>query len=175
MKKEEFLKHLNNESNHRVLLWPALEMSNGDVIEFGSGHGSTPFLQQYCKENAREFFTFENNPGWAEKTGSILIKHWDELVPRDCGVLFIDHAPGERRKIDISRWSNHAKIIVVHDTEKAADHGYKVRGVISGFKYKAEINTPGGGAGAAIMSNTIDVERFIGQNWKHFEIEAWKG
>jgi len=170
----KFFKDMNGTGNHRILLFAALELTkeinadsigiNSDlVIEYGSGHQSTPHLAEYCEHNDREFKSFENHPEWAEKTHATLIKDWNEMPTADCGVLLIDHAPGEQREFDIVKNKDAALIIVVHDTEIAADHGYNMRHTFSQFQYAAEINPDGGGAGAAILSNHIDLTWLIGQ------------
>lgn len=178
MKQKDFLKNLTNESNHRILLWYALEMTKGLnadsigidsdlVVEFGSGNGSTPFLKQYCEKNNRTFKTFENNREWAEKTGSQLITNWNLMPQQNCGVLFIDHAPGEQRKLDIEKNKNTAMVVVVHDTEIAADHGYQMRDVIfNNFEYIIELNPIIGGAGAIMCSNHID---FFHENFGKYD------
>lgn len=174
MKKTDFLKHLNNESNHRIFLWEALKLTDGLVVEFGSGHGSTPFLREYCEKNDRTFESFENHPEWAKVTGSNLISDWNDIPLKKADVLFIDHAPGERRKHELVIYKDAAKIIVIHDTEKAADHGYQCRQHFSKFKWGAELNTPGGGAGAAILSNHVDLSHLIGTKSGGFDITELK-
>jgi hypothetical protein len=170
MSKKVFLKNLNNESNHRILLWHALQKTTGLVVEYGSGHGSTPFLKNECKLTDREFQSFENNAEWSEKTGSTLITNWNLLPAKQCSVLLIDHAPGEQRKFDIVKNKDSAAIIVVHDTEKPADHGYQMRQHFGLFKYGVEINTPGGGAGAVMLSNSYDLSDLIGKKHEQFTI-----
>lgn len=169
MTKEDFLKDVANWDNHRHLLWPALEATKGDdVIEMGMGDGSTPQLHQYCETNGRNLFSYENNLEWAMNyqhliTGKHKIFHvndWDQVhrshpIP---GVVLIDHAPGERRKIDIVAFSHSAKIIVCHDTEPAADHGYQMRSELLKFKYIKEYQSPG--AWSTVVSNFIDVSKF---------------
>jgi hypothetical protein len=158
-----FFKDMNGTGNHRILLFAALELTTGKVIEYGSGHQSTPHLAEYCDRKDREFESFENNAEWAAQTQATLIPYWHNLPPAICDVLLIDHAPGEQREFDIVKNKDSAKIIVVHDTEIAADHGYNVRHTFKQFKFAAEINPDGGGAGAAILSNHFDVTQFIGE------------
>jgi hypothetical protein len=165
MTKEEFLKDVANWDNHRHLLWPALEATTGDVVEMGMGQGSTPFLHEYCKANKRKLFSYDNNTAWSSKFDNFQeaghrianVVDWDDVMqPAD--VVLIDHAPGERRKIDIARFANVAKIIVCHDTEPAADHGYQMRAVLGTFKYRKEYQTVG--AWATVVSNFVDVTKF---------------
>lgn len=173
MKREEFLKEIGEYSNHRILLWEALQLTDGDVVEFGSGEGSTPYLRKYCQENNRFFFSFENNEDWAILTRSNLIKDWDELNYQKIDILFIDHAPGERRKVDLIKYKDIAKIIVIHDSEPKGWNGsdYGVRELFTEFKYKADVMPlHPEGAWATILSNSIDVTSCIGNTFESHEI-----
>lgn len=163
MTKEEFLKDVQNWDNHRHLLWLALEATTGDVVEMGMGQGSTPFLHQYCKDAGRKLFSYDNNLEWSSNFESYAwtghsITHlvdWDTVSVKHPtpSVVLIDHAPGERRKIDIPLFADKAKIIVCHDTEPAADHGYQMRAELAKFKYIKEHQSPG--AWASMVSNFI--------------------
>ena len=155
MKKEEFLKEVSNWNNHKYLLWEALIRTKGKVVEFGSGFGSTPSLRQYCSENNREFLTFDNNLEWCQKTNSTFVSNWDDINLTDIDVLLIDHAPGERRYIDIQKYSLIAKVIVIHDSEpKAKD--YMLDKIWNLFPYRINIETEG--AWATLVSNFVHKE-----------------
>lgn len=168
MTKDQFLQGVQNWDNHRFLLWPALEATTGDVVEMGMGQGSTPFLNQYCADGHRHLFSYDNTLSWVHKFEDYAGKYhrmfhvsdWDRIseIHPSPDVVLIDHAPGERRKIDIPRFANTAKIIVAHDTEYEADHGYQMRQEISKFKYSLEYKSPG--AWATAMSNFIDVSKW---------------
>lgn len=172
MKREQFLEGINNDVDHRILLWEAMRLTQGDVVEFGSGHGSTPYLKQHCLDEERFFSSYENNPEWAAKTGATLISDWANVFV-EADVLFIDHAPGERRKFDIEKYANIAKILVIHDTEPAADHGYQCRQHFSKFKYCVELKT--NGAWATMCSNTIDLGSCVGVTWNDYLISNYTG
>lgn len=178
MTKDEFLKGISNDNNHRLLLWFALEMTKtpgGRVVEFGSGHGSTPYLREYCKSNDREFHSYDNNPTWAQATGATLIENWEFVNEVNADVLLIDHAPGERRKVDIAKYKNKATILVCHDTEPAADHGYQMRQHFDKFKYVAELKGVNHqGAWATVMSNILDVRKMIGQKYGKYSIRGFE-
>ena len=158
MTKEEFLKDINAGCNHRHLLWEALEKTTGKVVEIGSGWGSTPFLKQYCEDNKRDFFSFDNDTSWCEKTGSTYIANWDDLELKDVDVLLIDHSPGERRYIDIEKFANIAKVIVIHDSEPEAT-GYMLDKIWHLFPYR--IDSKFDNAWATLVSN-------------HFKKEVWQ-
>lgn len=162
MTKEEFLKDVQNWNNHAHLLWEALELTKGEVVEMGMGQGSTPLLHQYCKDTNRRLYSYDNNLDWYSKFTHFTSDHhtltytidWDIVSTKHRpSVVFIDHAPGERRKIDIERFRDRADIIVCHDTEPAADHGYQMRAGLLKFKYIKEFKSEG--AWASMVSNTI--------------------
>src|SRR5687767_1239939 len=117
MTKDRFTQITSDYDSHRPLLWEALEATTGLVVEFGIGYGSTPFLSEYCQERYRELVSYENNEKWFnEMSGKYpheikFVKNWDFVQGIQPDVLFIDHAPGERRRIDIYRFSHRAKII----------------------------------------------------------------
>lgn len=165
MTKSEFTQITSNYDSHRPLLWAALESTKGLVVEMGCGYGSTPFLTEYCKTNNRELVSGENNYEWFEKMINEyphikFFQDWNTLHHQypSPDVVFIDHAPGERRKFDIKHFSDRAKIIVAHDTEPAADHGYKMRTELKKFKYMIDYETDG--AWATAVSNFVDVTKF---------------
>lgn len=153
-------------SSHRPLLYAALENTNGDVVEFGSGEGSTLLLNEYCEQQEREFTSFESNPEWFNKMVEkfpdlIFVKNWDHVIlgTKRIGVLFIDHAPGERRKFDIDKYRSQADVIVVHDTEMSADYGYKMSTVLDSFKYRKDFR-PERYAHTTAVSETIDISKW---------------
>lgn len=165
MTERDFLAGVSNWSNHRHLLWEALQATTGEVVEMGCGDGSTPFLARYCKDTDRMLYSYEGNLDWWERMRTykdekhkiIFAKDWDQvsLNHHNPSVVLIDHAPGERRKVDIARLANKAQIIVAHDTEPAADHGYQMRAVLKTFKYMRDFKSEG--AWASIASNFIQL------------------
>lgn len=159
----------SNWETHRPLLFLALELTNRrvdipfNVVEFGSGNGSTPYLRNYCSVNQRPFCSYDSNKEWAEKTGAAYVENWDSAdIWNPCGVLFVDHAPGEHRKVALERMADRAEIIVVHDTELFSAGAYGFEPLWSKFKYVLHFNRTGGGAGATMVSNTIDLHKFRG-------------
>jgi hypothetical protein len=176
MTKKQFLEGAtNNDLNHRIGLWGALILTEGKVVEFGSGFGSTPFLRKYCEDEGREFESYDSNKAWAEKTGATLVSDWEALnITAD--VLFLDHAPGERRKFDLMKYKDIAKVIVIHDTEPKGAGDYRVRELFPMFKYKQEIKSidhekTQAGCWATILSNHIDLSILIGEGNETFKIE----
>jgi len=176
MTREQFIAGYENWDNYKPLLWEGLERSIGRIIEMGVGKGSTQLLHDYAFMEQRYLFSYDSNPEWIKKfmyldsdrhslqdvqkqVNGYKMSDWDHVdrAFENCGLLFIDHAPGERRKIDIALFANKAQIIVAHDTEPSADHGYQMRAEIAKFKYWRDFETEG--AWASIMSNFIDVTK----------------
>lgn len=168
MTNKEFVANVGNWDNHRLLLWPALEMTKDlglPVLELGCGDGSTPFLQQYCNHNNLELFSYDYNQQWAQKFGAVHVTDWNNIPWRkEYGVALVDHSPGEHRKEAIKRL-HHVKIIVVHDSEPAGWNAsdYQVRGEIEKFvMYRDLKSEKPQGAWATAMSNFYDLNGMIG-------------
>jgi hypothetical protein len=165
MTKEEFLEGVGNWSNHRHLLWPALEATKHlklPVLELGCGDGSTPFLRKYCEANGLELFSYDYNKDWSGKYNVPHVTNWDNIPWRkEYSVALIDESPGEHRKESI-RLLMHVKVLVVHDSEpkgwNASD--YQVRPVFDKFKYVLDYESPKPGAWATALSNFINVTKF---------------
>jgi hypothetical protein len=85
--------------------------------------------------------------------------YWDDVYTAHPtpDVVLIDHAPGERRWIDVQKYAYSAKIIVIHDSEPAAT-GYMMDKIWGMFKYRKDYESPG--AWATMVSNHIDVSKF---------------
>ena len=169
MIKEEFIGKVENWDGHRRILFEALNETTGPVIEMGVGKGSTMQLHKFCELHNRTLFSYEYDFEWYKKFKNLnsfihdiewVDGNWDMVnqTHDNCGLLFVDHSPGERRKIDIELFYNKADIIVVHDSEPNADAGYQMREQLYKFKYMFEDDTfP---AWTTCVSNTIDVTKF---------------
>lgn len=161
MTDEQFLYGVENWSNHRILLLESLKLTEGDVVECGMGHGSTPFLYQWCKDAGRTLYSYENNLEWHDKCkqfnpeNSFLIHDWNDVAEKHLtpSILFLDESPGEHRKIFLELFALRARIICIHDSEPAADHGYQMRQHIPKFAYWKDHTSSG--AWASMASNFI--------------------
>jgi len=164
MTKTEFLENLQADSNdnHRLLLWCALNVTDGNVVEFGSGWGSTSYLREYCKQSGRSFETYDNGEEWAKLHKSTFVpdNNWESINPKG-SVILIDHAPGEQRHIDIKRLVDNFDIFVVHDTEPFGQGDYRYNNIFPLFKYRIDIKSTN--LWATALSNTIDVSIFEGE------------
>lgn len=161
MTKDYFTRYESNWHSHRPLLWQALEATKHlklPVLELGCGEGSTPLLREYCKENGLELSSYDFSPEYAKQYGAIHVSDWNNIPwRREYGVVLVDESPGEHRKISL-QLLHHAKIVVAHDTEPAADHGYQMRAQLKKYKYMVDYQT--NGAWASAVSNTINVTKW---------------
>lgn len=150
-------------------LLKALQHTEGDVLELGAGIHSTQFLHWICLDMGRELWTFDNNPHYAEIAALcrsewhrvVLVKDWDDAdIERAWGVALVDHAPAERRKVEIARLADWATAIVYHDSQGRAEHHYSYQEILPLFKYRR-------GYGKALpqsttVSNFMDVREWYG-------------
>lgn len=166
-----FLKNLvgENWSNHRVLLFLALELTNNffderrtPVVEYGAGGGSTEYLRKYCLDNDRAFLTYDSNEEWAEKNNSVFIEDWgtSDVFDGKFSVALLDLAPGYYRKRALDLLRGKCEIIVVHDTELYGAGDYQIEEGLKKFRYRINYNITQGGAGATAVSDTIDLNVF---------------
>lgn len=185
MTKNKFLQNVTDWDNHRILLWLALENTTGPVIEMGCGDGSTRQLHEYCADANRQLYSFDTDIDWMNRFSDLattghtfthIINHW-EIAQQICpnpSVILIDHAPGERRIVDIKNYSDHMApggIMVLHDTQPpptAADYGYERIWPL--FKYivhldagkNSDPNVPDNRTWASAVSNDFDVTTWQG-------------
>ena len=142
------LKHNVNYATHAAPLITAVMNTHGSIFELGVGDFSTPFLHAICKATNRFLLSAETDKNWLQLFMD-LERPWHKLVHVDKGflgegwdtignnhewsVVFIDHAPGERRITDIERLRPITEVFVIHDTE-ATCYGYEP--LLSSFKYR---------------------------------------
>lgn len=161
-------------NSYTPLLYRALQDTAGPVVECGMGNYSTYLLHG----TGRHIISYDTHPDWFHKfdvSPKVLISPSEWLtVTRTmkslASVIFIDQAPGEIRERCIAELATGFDgIVVAHDTEPAADRGYKMRQHFPKFKYMVEVKTSD--AWATALSNTIDVGEWSGDVFGPFTIE----
>ena len=156
---KELFVSINDWDSHRELLYVALKNTNGLVVEFGCGFGSTPLLEKYCIEHAREFISVDTDKEYSDLfpcthlVNDILL---DFELPTETELLFVDSKPGEQRKDIIDIYQYLAKVIVVHDTEEGAEYVYGMKSILSTFQYRKDFK-PEGKPQTTIVSNFVNV------------------
>lgn len=150
-------------SSHRELLYVMLENTNGKVIEFGSGFGSTPLLADYCEQKEREFISYETNEKWANKTGSKFVESYFDIplpIINPPTIIFVDCAPASIRKDLLEKYANISHILIVHDTEESANYVYGMREILATFKYRLNYN-PRSNPSTTAVSNFLNIEAWV--------------
>lgn len=145
--------HLGGGSHLPVLI-KALELSDGPILELGTGLFSTPFLHWACfnskrklvsYENKKKFFDFwiyddereKNNDYSYHEVKFVEDNKWDDIdISEHWAVVFVDHNPGPRRREEMMRVANNADYVVVHDTDDKNDWYYKYSEYFPVFKYR---------------------------------------
>jgi len=122
-------------ATHQATLVESLLATTGPVLELGSGWFSTPILHAICEQQGRELWTLDNNASWLANFAELrrswhrieLVSDWDsvDFGEREFGLVFVDHAPAERRVIEVRRLieAGLAETFVIHDTE-SAEYGW---------------------------------------------------
>jgi hypothetical protein len=188
MTQELFLQNVDQWNSHLPLLWLALEKTgSGPIIEMGCGHGSTRQLHEYSKATGRPLYSFDTNQTWLDQFSDLssdlhtltLVTDWDvvkEICPNP-SVILIDHAPGERRIIDVERFKDINGIQVLHDTQPqptAADYGWEK--IWNLFDHRVDLNT---GRNPFIIGSTDGCNGHT-KTWaaavsNSYDLSDWKG
>lgn len=158
---------------HMGPLITAVMNTSGPVFEMGCGDFSTILLDAICKAQGRYLLSTDTSKEWlslfldlkSDIHDFVYVpvyeddwqknpkpEKWDEIGNQEWSVVFIDHRPGERRRVDIERFADKAEIIVVHDTE---EKGYQYEHVLNKFKYRYDYQRYN--VYTTLVSNTIDV------------------
>lgn len=106
--------------SHLPVLKKVLDQNTKPVLELGAGWYSTPFLYWDCLDKGISFTSYETDKEWVEALDGMstwIDNYRDAPIDQEWGVVFIDHAPAERRVVDVLRLKDKADYIVLHDTE----------------------------------------------------------
>lgn len=149
--------------SHLPVLMKLIKMTNGPILEMGSGIFSTPFLHWACYLNKRELITYEDNPKYFMNNFNndyhkfYLIDNWDKIdITKKWSIVFIDHR-ADRRAIDALRVANNADFIVLHDTYWKDDKHYGYKKIFPFFKYRYNCPIK---PYTTIVSNFHDLSKF---------------
>jgi hypothetical protein len=131
---------------HQPVLYEMAMRTNGPIIEFGCGHGSTDLLHEICKQNKRLLISIEDDLEWLftfqkkYKDDSAWHKfifipgkpskesddpqHWIDFLKKSdlfnvlyFDVCFIDQHPWASRTATLKFMKDKAKFVVLHDCD----------------------------------------------------------
>ncbi len=118
--------------------------TKGPILEMGCGDYSTYLLHEMCRLKKRRLVSTDEKSDWLNKFRPLandyhefhFVKDWASFTLIDgirWSMVLVDHAPGERRKVDILRLADDADFLIVHDSEEA---GYQYETVLPNFKHR---------------------------------------
>lgn len=109
------------------VLMKVLPLTEGKILELGTGIYSTPYLHWYAFYQKRKLVSYENSKVYAKHASQYVdefhdVFHVDSFeevdVRQDWGMVLIDCFPLEEREQQVKRLANYAKCIVLHDSNK---------------------------------------------------------
>lgn len=133
-------------ASHLPVLIKVLQISEGPVLELGTGLYSTPVMHWLCLEAKRRLVSYEHEPGYFKLVARFayglheitLINNWDDIPieTEHWGVALVDHNPVARRKVEIARLANIADYVIIHDTESHMESETGYEAIYPLFKYR---------------------------------------
>lgn len=120
-------------NTHRPFLKYYLKHTTGDIIEFGTGYGSTPIIRELIKGTNRKLLSFENNSEWYKEISErypenenhkyFFSTNWEKDIPlltsfsKNISICFVDSAPWESRVLAMNCFKDISQYIMVHDVD----------------------------------------------------------
>ena len=163
-----------NYGTHLGALIKAVNITSGDVLELGIGIFSTPYLHYQCLVSKRNLVSYDNDASWVKKFAAhpfyhhmyedpyhkfVAVSNWDDAdIEKPWDVALVDHNPSERRIVEIRRLADHAKFIVIHDSNEEQERTFHYSEIYPLFKYKKVWDKDDNHA--TLLSNFVDLADF---------------
>ena len=134
-------------SSHMPVLIKLCSMTEGTILEMGSGVYSTPFLHWFCSDRKRRLITYENDKDFIRlareyKSRTHSIRLVDDYLSVSAvpgkdrySIVFIDHAGHERGKTAV-HFKDVADYVILHDSDKPHKNMYGL--AFENFKYRKD-------------------------------------
>ena len=151
-------------ASHLPVLTKIVELTDGPILELGTGLYTTPYLHFACLPSGRQLTSYESNADWIRYFKDCrsdfhtvnFISEWNSLNT-SCfwDIVLVDHSPDSRRKDEVKRLANKAKYLILHDSDLENDTLYKYSEVYPLFKYRFDytICKPH----TTVLSNFVDL------------------
>lgn len=165
-------KDLNGQwGTHMPILARAMELTDGPVLELGTGVWSTALMHMMASESKRKVVSYDNDPTWHESNlkwqsdfHDILVipeDGWDDIPIEKTfwSVVLVDHKPAKRRMKEIERLAKNALIVLIHDSEPESDKFFKYSWIYKFYKYRYDYTKCRPYTTA--LSNFIDVAKLL--------------
>lgn len=128
--------YTNSYYTHQEFLENIIKKTNGNILEIGSGHGSTPFILELIKDSNRKLVSLETNPDWYKNmsdryptTDNHIWEHaenynilFEKYLYEKWSIVFIDSEPWESRADAIRFFYNKTEYILIHDADYLLTH-----------------------------------------------------
>jgi len=162
-------------SHQPVLIHMLNTITEGDVLEFGMGHHSTPIMHIICTMQDRSLLSIDTDKIWFRKftryiygkhtamhiNKNVLLEPYHEFYKGKYSIIFVDGAPAEIRQPFIDEVQNITDYLIVHDSESipnGVDDAYHYN--FSMFKHV--LHFKGGLApGTSVLSNLDKIDERI--------------
>jgi hypothetical protein len=155
--------------SHLPILMKLVSITDGDILELGTGLYSTPYLHWACFPTRRTLVSYDNNLSYIRYMNQYLepfhqiiaVENWDDInIEKPWDIAFIDHAPDFRRKEEAKRLANCAKYVVIHDSDPTSGgkRAYKYDEIYPFFKYRYDYTETS--PNTTVLSNFVDLTNF---------------
>ena len=150
--------------SHLPVLIKIVNMTQGPILELGSGMYSTPFLHWACLAAKRKLVTYESSEQFFDYIRHFQNDYHDIKLINDYHsidlsdpwqVVFIDHSPDEERIEEIKRLT-HAEYVICHDAEKEDKYHYSQIMNLFKYNYLFSVVRPH----TLVLSNKWDLNNF---------------
>ena len=138
------MKFFKGWGSHLPILMKLVNMTDGDILELGTGIFSTPYLHWACFPD-RNLVSYESDEGYYKRAKKfeapfhqiIQVRDWDEArIKRRWSIALVDHAPDSRRIVEIRKLARFALYVVAHDANLKLDRHYHYSEIYPLFKYR---------------------------------------
>ena len=153
-----------NRGTYMPVLMKVLDVSEGPIVELGTGPCSTLFLHWFSIYKKRKLMSYESDLDWFKLfSGYNTLLHtvtqvtdWNMVdLTTPCSVAFVDHAPDEHRKFEIAKLT-HVDYVIAHDAEARDETKYNYKEILDLFKYSF-LYKNSGTPYTLVLSNTYDL------------------
>lgn len=156
------------QATHIPMLVKTFELSEGDVLELGTGYFSTGILRWLCQMARRILYSYESDDFWYQKAIRKPVefhkvikidRDWSEAkIERHWGMALVDHSPDETRWKEIKRLASFAEYIVIHNTnpKEAKHYGYEKIWKLFKYRYNYTKLNPN----TTVVSNFHNLDKF---------------
>lgn len=154
-------------SSHMPVLIKLVNMTDGPILELGTGLFSTPYLHWACFSLKRKLVSYDDQEKYIEYVKRfqsdyhdvILVDTFDNAdIEKHWNIAFVDHQPCLRRVVEIARLAAFADYVVLHDTQISRKEDYQYYKIYPMFKYRYDFKEVR--PHTSVLSNFIDLKDF---------------